>query len=125
MPPTASAVCFTERAASFQGGSRARFHPPAPRLAALPAQVHEIFPGQADTSAALLIRCALAGCRRIVDRVLHVVPTAQLRLPEFSPQGAVISSAAHVAALDQAQRVNRLPANISERLQSEAILPAI
>ena len=89
-----------------------------PRLAALPAEMDEIFSGRADHVRHALDQVALA-VAVVVDGVRHVFRRHHLGLAELARPGADHFLGAQVAALDQAQRVEQMAA---EHLRAAAVV---
>ena len=101
--------CWIVRSASFQGRLARDAHLLQPRLAALPAEMHEIFAGRADDVRHALDEVALA-VAVVVDGMRHVFGGHDLGLAELARPGADHLLGAQIAALDQAQRVEQVAA---------------
>ena len=89
-----------------------------PRLATLPAEMDEIFSGRADHVGRALDQIAFA-VAVVVDGMRHVFGRHHLRLPELARPGADHFIRAQVAAFDQAQRIEQMPA---EHLRTAAVV---
>ena len=94
-----------------------------PRLAALPAQIVQIFPGRADHVGRALDQVA-PSVAVIIHRVAIIFRRHHLGLPELARPGADHLLRPQVAALDHAQRVEQMaaehvaaPAVIGQRRQ--------